>query len=123
MNFSIKDLVVADDAKAHLKCLLNSPCFVIALKTPHPPWEWPDKPIFSTSILLQKILSFELFKFSIYSKVLIVESPIAVEGSSFPATINPQELKCFNVGSYLAYSTPVPLIFNFSLKKYIRICF
>ena len=61
----------------------------MALKTPHPPWEWPDNPTLFISILLKNKLLFELFSFKIYSKVLIVESPAQVEGSSFPATIKP----------------------------------
>ena len=31
------DSFAEEEAKAHLKYLLNSPCFVIALNTPHPP--------------------------------------------------------------------------------------
>ena len=34
---NLKDLVAEEEAKAHLKYLLISPCFVIALNTPHPP--------------------------------------------------------------------------------------
>ena len=46
LNLSIKLLVGDDEAKAHLKYLLKSPCFVIALKTPHPPCEWPINQFF-----------------------------------------------------------------------------
>ena len=75
-----------------MKYLLKSPCFEMALKTPHPPWEWPDKPILFISILLKNKLLFELFKFKIYSKIFTVKSPAQVEGSSFPVAIKPQEL-------------------------------
>ena len=61
----------------------------MALNTPHPPWEWPDKPILSIFILLKNKLLLELFKFNTYYKVLTAESPLQVEGSSFPVTINP----------------------------------